>query len=89
MTGLRASYSRSRLSTSAAPWIAFTPRQLRAECARSPRVRTSTRMVPWHPASTTALDGSISTAKSAVNRSGSDSLSRRRPLNCESISSAS
>ena len=39
-----------------------------------PRARastTSTRIVPWQPASTTALDGSISTAKSAASSSGS------------------
>ena len=70
MTGRRASYSLRRRSTSAAPWIALTPRQLRAECARSPVVRTSTRSVPWQPASTTALDGSIRIAKSAAISSG-------------------
>ena len=43
-------------------------------------VRTSTRMVPWQPASTAALLGSIRIAKSAPSRSGSLSVSLRRPL---------
>ena len=51
--------------------MALTPFQLRAECARSPVARTSTRSVPWQPASTSALEGSIRIAKSASISSGS------------------
>ena len=69
--------------------MALTPFQLRAECERSPVVRTSTRIVPWQPASTSALLGSIRIAKSAAIRSGSLSASLRRPLWTESTSSAS
>ena len=61
---------------SPALWIALTPRQLRAEWARSPVARTSTRSVPWQPASTTAFDGSIRIAKSATISSGLLWLSR-------------
>ena len=50
--------------------MALTPIQLRAECARSPTERTSTRRVPWQPASTSALDGSMRIAKSACMTSG-------------------
>ncbi len=69
--------------------MALTPFQLRAEWARSPRVRTSTRSVPWQPASTTASEGSMRIAKSPVISSGSDWESLWRPLNSASISSAS
>ena len=55
---------------SAALWIALSPIQLRAEWARSPVVRTSTRRVPWQPASTPAFEGSIRIAKSPAISSG-------------------
>ena len=76
ITGSRASNALSRASTSAAPWIALTPFQLRAACARSPVVRTSTRIVPWQPASTFAPEGSMRIAKSAAISSGSLCASR-------------
>ena len=69
--------------------MALTPFQLRALCERSPVVRTSTRIVPWQPASIEALLGSMRIAKSACSRSGSLSVSLRRPLWTESTSSAS
>ena len=70
MTGLRGSYSRSRSRIGNARWMALTPIQLRAEWARSPTERTSTRSVPWQPASTSAFEGSIRIAKSACMTSG-------------------
>ncbi len=70
MSGLRGSYAVSRSRIGVARWIALTPFQLRAECARSPVARTSTRSVPWQPASTSAFDGSMRIAKSASISSG-------------------
>ncbi len=69
--------------------MAFTPFHDRALWARSPWTVTSTRIVPWQPASTTPSDGSIRIASSARIRSGSLTLSLLRPLNSLSISSAS
>ncbi len=57
---------RAAASTPAAAWIALTPFHERAEWARSPRVITSKRSVPWQPASTTASEGSIRIAKSGL-----------------------
>ena len=82
-------YAVSRLRISAAPWMALTPFQLRALWARFPVVETSTRMVPWQPASTIALEGSISTAKSASNSSGRTCETRYSPLRSASTSSHS
>ena len=89
ISGLRGSYAVSRSRIGVARWIALTPFQLRAECARSPVARTSTRSVPWQPASTSAFDGSMRIAKSASISSGWLWPSRLRPLNSESISSHS
>ena len=47
------------------------------------------RIVPWQPASTTALLGSMRIAKSPAIRSGSLAVSFVRPLCSASISSAS
>ena len=85
----RGSYAASRASTSPAAWIAFVPIQDRAECARSPRVVTSIRMVPWQPASTTAFDGSITTANTPSSSSGLDRVSLNRPFRSASTSSQS
>ena len=69
--------------------MAFTPVHERAEWARSPRVVTSTRSVPWQPASTTPSDGSIKIAKSACSSSGWLFESSSRPLRSASTSSHS
>ena len=89
ITGIRASYDARRWSTPVAAWIALTPFHERAEWARSPRVITSKRSVPWQPASTTASEGSIRIAKSEATSSGELSAILRSPLWTASISSHS
>ena len=70
MSTVRASIRRQPPQHSPAPWMALTPSQDRAECARLPVARDVTRMVPWQPASTTPYVGSSRIAKSAASRSG-------------------
>ena len=50
--------------------MALRPSQARAVWARRPARVTSTRIVPWQPASTAAPVGSASTAASPASRSG-------------------
>jgi hypothetical protein len=69
--------------------MALRPIQARAECAATPAVVTSTRIVPWHPPSTVPLDGSQRTAKSARSQSGRSRAIRLRPLASASTSSLS
>ena len=77
ITSRRGSYSASRARIGAAAWMALEPIQLRAECARTPLVRSSTRSVPWQPPSTWPLEGSSSTAKSPASQSGCASATAR------------
>jgi hypothetical protein len=85
----RGSYATSRVSSGAAAWIAFSPSQLRALWARRPGTGHATRIVPWQPASTAPLVGSISTDRSACSSSRRVSTSRLRPLLSASTSSLS
>ena len=69
--------------------MALAPIHARAVCARAPVVRSSTRIVPWQPASTTAFDGSHTIARSPASHSGDDRSMRPSPLRAASISSQS
>ena len=89
MSTERGSYAASRASTAPAAWIALTPSQDRALCARRPVVRTSARRVPWQPASTSPEVGSSRIARSAASHSGRVRATRPSPLRVASTSSLS
>ncbi len=89
MSTTRGVYSASRRSGSASAWIAFSPIHARAVCARVPVNRSSTRMVPWQPASITPFDGSPTIARSPASHSGSSRSIRPRPFLTASTSSLS
>ena len=69
--------------------MALRPSQARAVWARSPVIVTSTRIVPWQPASTRAEVGSARMAASPSSRSGRSRNSRSMPLKAASTSSHS
>ncbi len=69
--------------------MALSPSHDRAECARVPDALTTTRSVPWQPASMNPPDGSPRIATSACSQSGSSSSIRPKPFAAASISSQS
>ncbi len=86
---LRPPNAATAVSTGPRRWMALTPSQGRAEWARTPVWVTTTRIVPWQPASIMAPVGSARTAASAATRSGRSRNRRSMPLYLESISSHS
>src|SRR5882757_3912385 len=69
--------------------MALSPNHDRAECDRVPAALTTTRRVPWQPASMNPPDGSPRIATSACSHSGSSRSIRPRPFALDSISSQS
>ena len=67
--------------------MALRPVNGRAVWARTPRSVMRTCIVPWQPASTSALVGSPSTAASPASKSGLSRQSSSRPLSARPISS--
>ena len=86
-TGRRSGSDSTARSTAPSRWTALRPIHGRAVWARSPRRRTSRRIVPWQPASSSPPVGSPSSATSPATRSGRSRTSCPSPL-CSAATSS-